>query len=205
MLVLVTREHFDPPAAVEVEAVVRGEGPRRRWHYARATITPWTHDGSGTPEQVVIRRRSGKRWKVPRHGREREVLVWRDPDPSGASFAEPSSGAGLFVLLDGSLSEQGLQWSASRAGRTAARWEYFRVYSGSAETGRPRGLGRTDPDGPRWNCQMLGRSGWVESEYLARYHVIGTNEDEYVALTEDEARQVVADLVSQGRVPPTEL
>jgi hypothetical protein len=109
MLILVTREHYDPPAAVEVNAVVRGDGPRRGWHYARATITPWTPDDSGPSEQVVLRRRSGKRWKLPRRGREREVLVWRDPDPSGATFAEPSSGAGLFVLLDGSLSEQALR------------------------------------------------------------------------------------------------
>ena len=125
--------------------------------------------------------------------------------PVGATFAEPSCGAGLFVLLDGSLSEQGLAWAATRSARTAARWDYFRVHSGSVEHGPPRGLGRTDPDGPRWNCQMLGRSGWVESEYLARYHIVGTNENDYVAITEEEARRVVADLVSQGRVPPIEL
>ena len=119
-------------------------------------------------------------------------------------LAEPSTGAGLFVLLDGSLDAEGRRWAAAR--RTAEHWQYFRIYFGSAERGRPKGLGRTDPDGPRWNCQTLGRGGvWVESEYLARYHVIGTNEDDYVPISEDEAREVVAGLVAEGRIPPTSL
>jgi hypothetical protein len=101
---------------VEVRAVVPGEGSHKRWEYARATITPGVAPGgadSAPPEDVVIRRRSGKSWKQPRPGEEVEVQVWSDPDPTATSFAEPGSGARLFSLRDGSLADEVARWSAS--------------------------------------------------------------------------------------------
>ncbi len=116
-LLLVTREHFDPPALLRIDRVVSGVGRRRGWDYARATRIPGpVPTGADLPpgEPVVLRRRSGKRWTLPKRGEEIEVEVWQDPDPAGDAFEQPPSGAGLFVVLVGSLEEETARWERSR-------------------------------------------------------------------------------------------
>ena len=116
-LLLLTDEHHDPPALLEVERVVRGVGRHEGWDYARASRTVRTGadaDGEPQTDRVVLRRRSGKRWKLPRSGKAVDVQVWGDPDPSADTFEEPESGAGLFKVLRGSYDDEVGRWRRSR-------------------------------------------------------------------------------------------
>ena len=83
-------------------------------------------------------------------------------------------------------------------------WTYFYVVDGAAtEDSVPRALGRTDADGPRFNAQVLDRRAgcWVASEFLQRYHLLGTNEDDYVEIPVERAREIVDAWTSSGRLP----
>lgn len=82
-------------------------------------------------------------------------------------------------------------------------WQYFYTTSGSARPDSPpRSLGRTDRDGPAYNCQTLGAEAtWVDSEFLSRYHLLGTNENDYVEITEERAAEIVDAWVASGRLP----
>lgn len=73
------------------------------------------------------------------------------------------------------------------------RWKYFYVTDGDhTRNPEPRGLGRTDEDAYQYNAQMLDReSTWASSEFLARYHLRGTNENDYVWITEGEALDII--------------
>jgi hypothetical protein len=82
-------------------------------------------------------------------------------------------------------------------------WQYFYIVSGSVRPeSTPRALGRTDLDGPSFNAQTLGRElRWVDSEYLLRYHLRGTNEDDYVEISEDRAIEIIEHWVASGHMP----
>ncbi len=84
-----------------------------------------------------------------------------------------------------------------------AEWQYFYITSGPAGPDTPpRSLGRTDREGPRHNAQTLGREArWVDSEFLARYHVLGTNEDDYVEVPVERAVEIIEAWVASGRLP----
>jgi hypothetical protein len=118
MLILRSWEHerLDVPASVDVRAIVAGLGERRRWEYARATLTPY-QPAAGTTEDVTIRRRSGRRWKTPRPGQTVEVLVWTDLGDGGSGpFAEPASGAAVCYLVEDTMENQVTAW------RERTRW-----------------------------------------------------------------------------------
>jgi hypothetical protein len=82
-------------------------------------------------------------------------------------------------------------------------WRYFyKVYGDANVNDRPRALGRTDPSGHKYNAQMLGRdSKWIRSEFLERYHLLGTNEDDYVEISDDRALDIIEEWVASGRLP----
>jgi hypothetical protein len=82
-------------------------------------------------------------------------------------------------------------------------WQYFFVTDGEATpAARPVGLGRTDRDGVQYNAEMLGRHAvWIPSEFLMRYHLRGTNEDDYVEISEERAIEIVEEWVSSGIIP----
>lgn len=82
-------------------------------------------------------------------------------------------------------------------------WQYFYVTDGPAtDDAPPRSLGRTDPSGAPYNAQMLGRGAeWRDSEFLARYHLRGTNEDDYVPISQERAMEIIEAWVSSGRLP----
>ena len=81
-------------------------------------------------------------------------------------------------------------------------WQYFYIVSGTARPdSKPYGLGRTDRDGQQYNAQTLGRGvQWVNSEYLLRYHLLGTNENDYVEIAEDRAIELIGEWVASGRI-----
>jgi hypothetical protein len=81
-------------------------------------------------------------------------------------------------------------------------WQYFYRVLGRAHTGaQPRGLGRHDRSGPQYNAEMLNREArWVRSEFLERYYLLGTNEDDYVEIPEDRAIEIIEDWVASGRL-----
>jgi hypothetical protein len=83
------------------------------------------------------------------------------------------------------------------------RWQYFCVTSGkSINDGEPRGLGRTDRDGPPYNAQTIGRGTvWVESEWVQRYHLRGTSDHDYVEISEDRAIEIIEEWVASGLLP----
>jgi hypothetical protein len=82
-------------------------------------------------------------------------------------------------------------------------WQYFyKVYGRATPDIPPRALGRTDKDGPRYNAEMLSReSEWIRSEFLERYYILGTNEDDYVEISEERAIEIIEEWVSSGRLP----
>ena len=82
-------------------------------------------------------------------------------------------------------------------------WQYFYVTDGPAtDDAPPTALGRSDKDGRRHNAEMLTRDAvWKPSEYLMRYHVLGTNEDDYVLISEGRADEIIGAWVSSGRLP----
>lgn len=82
-------------------------------------------------------------------------------------------------------------------------WTYFTIGpAGGDENSPPRALGRTDPDGSRYNAQTLnGQSQWVDSEFLSRYHLRGTNEQPYFMISDTRAVEIVEAWVSSGRLP----
>jgi hypothetical protein len=73
-------------------------------------------------------------------------------------------------------------------------WQYFyKVYGYATSDEPPRAHGRTDEDGPRYNAQMLSREGrWIRSEFLERYYLRGTTEDDYVEISEERAIEINA-------------
>jgi hypothetical protein len=81
------------------------------------------------------------------------------------------------------------------------RWKHFVItFGGSDET--PRALGRTDEDGPRWNCQTLnGSAEWVDSDFLVAYHLHGTTDKDYAFVEPERAEEIIAAWVSSGRLP----
>jgi hypothetical protein len=81
-------------------------------------------------------------------------------------------------------------------------WQFFYTVDGRATADKPPwALGRTDRDGPRYNAQMLvSPARWRPSEFLARYHLLGTNEDDYVEISEDRAIGIIEDWVASGRL-----
>jgi hypothetical protein len=81
-------------------------------------------------------------------------------------------------------------------------WQYFyKVYENSTSTKPPRALGRTDADGRRYNAQMLVRPAhWMTSDYLERYHLLGSNGDDDVKISEDQAVEIIEDWVASGRL-----
>ena len=81
-------------------------------------------------------------------------------------------------------------------------WQYFYVVDGPATPdAAPVALGRTDRDGPPHNAQMLNRrAAWVPSEFLQRYHLLGTNEDDYVEISDERAREIVTEWTASGRL-----
>ena len=109
-LVAITREGYDVPSRLVVRSVERSG----RWDHARCTSTPGVPPRGATvaePEELVLRRRSGRRWREPRPGEELEVLVWADP--GGPAFHEPDRGARLFALVRGSLDDHVDRWRSS--------------------------------------------------------------------------------------------
>jgi hypothetical protein len=83
------------------------------------------------------------------------------------------------------------------------RWRHFYVTRGDhVRNPVPRSLGRSDEDGVQYNAEMLDRAArWQWSEFLMRYHLRGTNENDYVWITEPEARAIIDTWVSEGRLP----
>jgi hypothetical protein len=81
-------------------------------------------------------------------------------------------------------------------------WQYFYIVDGKVTDGAPPvGLGRRDTEASRYNAQILTPDAqWVRSDFLQRYHINGTNEDDYVETSEDEARRIIASWVSSGRL-----
>jgi hypothetical protein len=41
----------------------------------------------------------------------------------------------------------------------------------------------------------------VDSDYLLRFHPLGTNEDDYVEISEDRAIEIIDEWVASGRLP----
>jgi hypothetical protein len=82
-------------------------------------------------------------------------------------------------------------------------WQYYyRVLGRATPDAMPRGLGRTDQRGPRYNAQMLDRDArWVRSEFLERYYLLGTNEDDYVEISEERAIEIIDSWVAAGHLP----
>lgn len=82
-------------------------------------------------------------------------------------------------------------------------WQYFYVVDGAAtESSAPRALGRTNVDGPAYNAQVLNRRAeWAPSEFLRRYHLLGSNEDDYVEIPVERAREIADAWTSSGRLP----
>jgi hypothetical protein len=117
VLILGSWEHerFATPAGLCVREIVDGLGDRRSRQYARATLTPY-ESASGDEEHVIIRRRSGKRWKLPRPGRTLEVLVWDTPAGGSGPFDEPWSGASICYLVVDTMANQVELW------RKRSRW-----------------------------------------------------------------------------------
>lgn len=83
-----------------------------------------------------------------------------------------------------------------------ARWQYFyKIYGDVNSDEQPRALGRTDIDGPKYNAQMLVRpADWTWSDFLVRYHLLGSNDDEYAMISEDRAVEIIEDWVTSGRL-----
>ena len=81
-------------------------------------------------------------------------------------------------------------------------WRYFfTTPQDIGEDSHVRALGRTDEEGPRHNAQVLGKDGtWSRWDFLERYHLLGSNDIDYVWVTVDRARSIVADKVAGGRV-----
>lgn len=81
-------------------------------------------------------------------------------------------------------------------------WQYFYIVIGTARPGsEPFGLGRTDRDGEPYNAQTLGRGvRWVNSEYLLRYHLLGSNDNDYVEISEEGAIEIIRQWVASGRI-----
>jgi hypothetical protein len=83
-----------------------------------------------------------------------------------------------------------------------ARWQYFTVSHAGWDPLDPTrvAFGRTDLDGPQYNCQMLLREGgWGPSELLQRYYLLGSNDKELTDLTDDQAQHLIAKAVESGR------
>ena len=87
-------------------------------------------------------------------------------------------------------------------------WRYF--FTTPQDRGADsiiRNLGRTDEDGPRHNAQMLnGEAEWAPSEFLERYHLLGSTDKDYVFVPETRAREIIDGWLSEGKLPhaPTE-
>ena len=81
-------------------------------------------------------------------------------------------------------------------------WQFFYKVDGRATPDKPpSALGRTDRDGLRYNAQMLVHPArWIPSEFLARYHLLGTNEDDYVEISEVQAIEIIEDWIASGRL-----
>lgn len=81
-------------------------------------------------------------------------------------------------------------------------WQYFMTTSSDrGDDSVPRSLGRTDRSGRRHNAQTLnGAGGWVNSEFLERYHLLGTTDVAYILIPEERAAEVVKTWVSAGRL-----
>jgi hypothetical protein len=81
-------------------------------------------------------------------------------------------------------------------------WQYFyKIYGDANSDEQPRALGRTDADGPKYNAQMLVRPAeWMSSDFLVRYHLLGSNDDDYVKISEDRAIEIIEDWVASGRL-----
>jgi hypothetical protein len=82
-------------------------------------------------------------------------------------------------------------------------WQYFYKARGQADPAKPpRALGRTDRGGPPYNAQMLDRDAeWVHSDFLARYWINGSNDDDYVEIPEERALEIIEEWVTSGRLP----
>lgn len=83
-----------------------------------------------------------------------------------------------------------------------ARWRYFfTTQRDEGENSVVGNLCRSDEEGPELNAQLLTRSGrWTKYEFLERYHILGTMDRDYVWITEERARQLVAEFVSDGSI-----
>ena len=81
-------------------------------------------------------------------------------------------------------------------------WRYFfTTPQDRGEDSLVRNIGRTDEEGPRHNAQVLDKGGeWVDSDFLERYHLLGTTDWEYVWVTPDRARELIDTKVSSGRI-----
>jgi hypothetical protein len=78
---------------------------------------------------------------------------------------------------------------------------FYKVYGTATPDAKPLALGRTDIDGAKYNAQMIHRDGrWARSEFLERYYLLGTNEDDYVEISEKRAIEIIDEWVASGRL-----
>jgi hypothetical protein len=118
-LILRSSEHvmWDVPRVCLVERVVRG-GTHWLKQYAQVELV---RTSSAESETVVVTRRGGNRWRLPRANERMEVLLWdlADPDAALASgrFDPPSHGASICYFVEDSLDSQMALWSRRREGK----------------------------------------------------------------------------------------
>jgi hypothetical protein len=49
---------------------------------------------------------------------------------------------------------------------------------------------------------MLDREArWVRSDFLERYHILGTNENDYVEISEQRAIEIIGEWVTSAALP----
>ena len=81
-------------------------------------------------------------------------------------------------------------------------WRYFfTTPQDRGEQSVVRAVGRCDEEGPRHNAEVLGKTGeWSSWDFLERYHLLGSTDMDYVWITPEQARQLIADKVAAGRI-----
>ena len=79
-------------------------------------------------------------------------------------------------------------------------WRYFfTTHRDDGPESMVLDLCRSDEEGRDLNAQILNRTGrWLPYDFLERYHIIGTMEHDYVWITEERARELVADFLADG-------